>query len=85
MDDLANLYLSQTSSTSTFKGPISGFWQKHDETDVSIWSPCSGSSIFNVNTEVYLLADRNGGKGVISAFKNDQEFSNSLHISWKKC
>ncbi|KAF2400247.1 hypothetical protein EJ06DRAFT_577531, partial [Trichodelitschia bisporula] len=49
----------------TFTGPYAGDYLKRDQADVAIWSPCSGSGMFNVNQAVGLTTSKclGGGAG----------------------
>ena len=65
-------------------GPTAGFYKKHDDVALSVWSPCSGDSLFNVNAEV-ALSPSSGGSGTIVAIKESARFTNSLYIKWRQC
>lgn len=66
-------------------GPVTGWYKKHDDVAVSIWSPCDGEAMLNVNTEVALTPMGSAKSGTIVAVKESSRFTNSLYIKWRQC
>jgi hypothetical protein len=66
-------------------GPTSGWYKKHDDVALSVWSPCNGDSLFNVNAEVALTPLAGSNSGTIAATKESGRFTNSLYIKWRQC
>jgi hypothetical protein len=79
------MVILQASSTMRINGPIAGQYNKHDEVEVSVWSPCNGNSLFNVNAEVALTPISGGSSGTIAATRESARFTNSLYVKWRQC
>jgi hypothetical protein len=75
----------QSSSTTRLSGPTTGWYNKHDDVEISVWSPCSGDALLNVNAEVYLTPMGSGKSGTLAAIKEQARFTNSLYIKWRQC
>ncbi|KAF2273467.1 uncharacterized protein EI97DRAFT_158900 [Westerdykella ornata] len=84
----ANYYFSgETAQCSTeleLNGPFSGRYTKHDDVQLSVWSPCGGDSALNVNAQV-ALTPLGKGAGTLVAVKESAKFTHSLYIKWRQC
>ncbi|CAI6339345.1 unnamed protein product [Periconia digitata] len=76
---------AESSSSLQINGPFTGKYVKNDDVAVSVWSPCSGSSLFNVRAEVALTPLGTYASGTIATVKETGKFTNSLYIKWKQC
>ncbi|KAJ4333682.1 hypothetical protein N0V87_007438 [Didymella glomerata] len=85
----SNYYFSgetdQTSSATTLTGPARLSFKKQDGVDVAVWSPCSGSALFNVDASVALTPLAGSASGVLGVAKESGRLSSNLYIAWKKC
>ncbi|PVH91678.1 hypothetical protein DM02DRAFT_331158 [Periconia macrospinosa] len=76
---------AQCSSSLQINGPYNGKYTKKDDVSLSVWSPCSGQSLLNVNAEVALTPLGSSASGTIAAVKETGKFTNSIYIKWKQC
>jgi hypothetical protein len=90
----ANYYFSGHSHTAhrthTFRGPMSDNWQATDRTEVGaiVYAPCGEQRLFNINTELRVLAGSSDTKkttSFMSMDSTDASFSTKYQFSWKKC
>jgi hypothetical protein len=65
-------------------GPFSGKYTKHDDVEVSVWSPCGSEAFLNVNAEV-ALTPLGAGSGTLVATKESAKFTHSVYIKWRQC
>ncbi|KAF2246866.1 hypothetical protein BU26DRAFT_567210 [Trematosphaeria pertusa] len=73
------------SSTMVLNGPFTGKYTKHDDVPISVWSPCGGEGMLNVNSEVALTPMGGSGSGTLAAVKESGRFTNVLYIKWRQC
>ena len=90
----ANYYFSGHSHTArkthTFPGPMSDNWQATDRAEVGsiVYAPCGEQRLFNINTELRVLAGTSNMRkttSFMSMDSTDASFSTKYHFSWKKC
>ncbi|KAJ4404520.1 hypothetical protein N0V91_005864 [Didymella pomorum] len=85
----SNYYFSgetdQTSSSTTLTGPARLKFKKQDAVDVPVWSPCSGSALFNVDASVALSPLAGTASGVLGIARESGRLSSNLYVAWKKC
>jgi len=85
----SNYYFSgetdDTRSSFTVAGPIVGRYSKHDDGLISVWSPCTGSALFNINTEVALTPIGAKGYSILAASKESVRFTSILNFKWRQC
>ncbi|KAH6643084.1 hypothetical protein C7974DRAFT_116951 [Boeremia exigua] len=75
----------QTSSTLTLSGPTKERFRKQDAVDVAVWSPCSGTALFNVVASVALTPLAGPENGLLGITKESGRLSSNLYVQWKKC
>ncbi|KAJ4988849.1 secreted protein [Stagonosporopsis vannaccii] len=75
----------QTSSSLVLTGPTKTKFKKQDDVPVALWSPCSGSTLFNVQASVTLTPLVGAGSGVLGIAKESGRLSEKLFVQWKKC
>ena len=66
-------------------GPYTGRYTKRDDIALSVWSPCGGEALLNVNAEVALTPLGSSASGTIAAVKETGKFTNQLYLKWKQC
>lgn len=69
----------------TINGPFTGKYTKHDDVAVSVWSPCGGEGMLNVNADVVLSPTGTSATGTVVAIKESARFTHQLYIKWKQC
>ncbi|KAF1954501.1 ankyrin [Byssothecium circinans] len=74
----------QASSTMYIDGPYTGKYTKKDEVALSVWSPCRGEALLNINAEVSLTPLGSTASGTIAAVKETGKFTNQLYLKWKQ-
>ncbi|KAF2627545.1 hypothetical protein BU25DRAFT_439961 [Macroventuria anomochaeta] len=75
----------QTSSALVLSGPTKAKFNKQDDIAVSVWSPCSGDALFNVDASVALTPLASPASGVLGITKESGKLRSNLYIQWKKC
>ena len=78
---------AQTTTSSTFKGPVDGNYATQDSVDLTstIWSPCGGNAALNMNSQVRLASNSNTAKGLITDDSIDGKISFVVGVQWQKC
>ncbi|XPS79929.1 hypothetical protein M3J07_011920 [Ascochyta lentis] len=77
--------VDQTSSTQTLSGPTKARFKKQDDVAISVWSPCSGDALFNVDTSVALTPFAGPASGVLGVARESGRLSSSFYVQWRKC
>ncbi|PSN72349.1 hypothetical protein BS50DRAFT_484231 [Corynespora cassiicola Philippines] len=55
------------------------------ETTATIWSPCGGTGILNVNNRLSLTSKNPSASGELSNDDATVAFTQQLHVSWRPC
>jgi len=55
------------------------------ETTATIWSPCGGNGILNVNNRIALTSSNSTAAGELSNDDATVAFTQQLHVAWRKC
>lgn len=76
---------NQTSSALTLSGPTKTWFKKQDDVAVSVWSPCSGDALFNVDASVTLTPLASEKSGLLGITRESGRLSSELYVQWKKC
>ncbi|KAJ8114565.1 hypothetical protein OPT61_g3574 [Boeremia exigua] len=80
----SNYYFSgeadQASSSFTLSGPTKAKFKEQDAVGVAVWSPCSGSALFNVQASVALTPLGGPANGVLGITKESGQLSSNLPL-----
>ncbi|KAH6664924.1 hypothetical protein B0J14DRAFT_630365 [Halenospora varia] len=77
----------QTTTSTTFKGPIDGNYEAVDNVDLTstVWSPCGASAALNINSQVRLTANSSTVSGLITDDSIDGKITFVVGVQWQKC
>jgi len=87
----ANYYFSgsqtQATTTSTFKGPMSGDYLISDKIPFTstIWSPCGAALPLNVNSQVRLTSTNTKSSGLMTQDSIDGKVTFVVGVQWQAC
>lgn len=87
----ANYYFSgsstQATTTSTFKGPMSGDYLISDKIPFTstIWSPCGAALPLNVNSQVRLTSTNTKATGLMTQDSIDGKVTFIVGVQWQAC
>ncbi|EHK97146.1 hypothetical protein M7I_7158 [Glarea lozoyensis 74030] len=78
---------AQTTTSTTFKGPVSGDYATQDSVDLTstIWSPCGSTAALNMNSQVRLTSPNNNAKGLLTDDSIDGKITFVVGVQWQKC
>ncbi|KAF2124544.1 hypothetical protein P153DRAFT_390583 [Dothidotthia symphoricarpi CBS 119687] len=78
---------AQSSTDTTFTGPYSGDYLKHDvaTSTSTVWSPCGAPAALNINSQVRLAQNDTKANGLLTNDSTDLKFKQVAYIQWQKC
>ncbi|RDL34411.1 Uncharacterized protein BP5553_07539 [Venustampulla echinocandica] len=78
---------SQTTTSTTFKGPLDGNYEVSDNADLTstVWSPCGASVGLNLNSQVRLTSSSGTATGQITSDSIDGHLTFVVGVKWQKC
>jgi hypothetical protein len=77
----------QTTTSTTFKGPVDGNYEAVDNVDVTstVWSPCGAPAALNINSQVRLTTSSTTAQGQITDDSIDGKITFVVGVQWQKC
>jgi len=78
---------SQTTTSTNFKGPVSGDYEAVDNADLTslVWSPCGAQAALNLNSQVRLTSSNSAASGLITDDSIDGKITFIVGVQWQKC
>ncbi|PGH19826.1 hypothetical protein AJ80_03743 [Polytolypa hystricis UAMH7299] len=76
----------QTSTETNWTGPYDADYFIHDEapSTSTVWSPCGGNGLLNINSQLRLSGDRTKA-GLLTNDSIDGSFVQVVHVRWQEC
>ena len=78
---------SQTTTSTTFNGPLSQDYEVQDNVSLSsvVWSPCGAPVALNIDSAVSLVTSSSTAQGEITDDSIDGKITFIAGVQWQKC
>ncbi|KAF2466023.1 uncharacterized protein BDR25DRAFT_238543 [Lindgomyces ingoldianus] len=78
-------YSGEAITVMDINGPFSGKFNKHDDVDLAVWSPCGSEGLLNFNTRAILTTTNTSANGMLAMAKESTKFTQNLYLKWRQC